>query len=94
MAYKKIPLDIRSMELKGRDHARKIQQLRRTIEHAYNLSDKHYDYANLHDTIGEDPQHPKHKSPEHHRAKYEKHREKSKLLRAYVQGFKDELGED
>lgn len=87
-------LDRLGMQAKGREHARKIQQLRRTIEHADNLADKHYDYASLHDEIGEDPTHPKHINPDYHQEKYRKHMDKAKMLQAYVDAFKDEMGED
>lgn len=80
-----------NMRAKGIEHANRVKQLQRTIERADRLADKHSSYAFLHDDIGEDPSHPKHVSPEHHREKYDKHMRKSKMLQMYVDAFKEAM---
>lgn len=86
-------LDRMNIELKGREHARRIKQLHRTIEHADNLSQKYHHLANLHDDIAEDPKHPRHRNPAHHEEKAYQHRKKSQMLSRYVDAFRDELDE-
>lgn len=82
-----------NMRSKGREHAQRIKQLQRTIDHAERLAGKHFDYAFLHDEIGEDPSHPKHVDPSHHQQKYDKHMKKSKMLKMYVKSFRDAMEE-
>jgi hypothetical protein len=86
-------LDRMNIELKGREHARRIKQLHRTIEHADSLSQKYHHIANLHDDIAEDPKHPRHRNPAHHEEKAYQHRKKSQMLSRYVDAFRDELDE-
>lgn len=82
-----------NMEVKGREHARRVKQLHKTIEHAQNLAFKHLDHATLHDEIGEDPSHPNHRDPFYHEEKSRKHMRKYRMLRDYVKAFEDEMDE-
>lgn len=86
-------LDDFNMKSKGREHAQRIKQLQRTIDRAENLARKHREYAFLHDDIGEDPSHPKHKDPSYHQQKYDKHMKKSSMLKMYVNSFRDAMEE-
>ena len=88
-----LSFDRMNMAVKGREHAQRIKQLHRTIDHAENLASKHLSHAELHYEIGQDPKHPKHRDPMHHREKYDKHLKKHKLLRNYVDAFKKEMGD-